>query len=184
VKLNPNIKVTYIGFILMFVCVYFFTLIPLGPGQTFGIKTYTGMILDTVLLTPAIVLFFLGLIREETVMQKVLSNKFVELLSNSSFLFYLIHLGFINNFLHEGINTLNDLTFAFYDKHGLEWISPFQFDQVNVFYIFFGLFGISIFIYKFVEEPLNKGVKNFLSKKLAHHVHAVKPVEVEPISNK
>jgi peptidoglycan/LPS O-acetylase OafA/YrhL len=184
VKLNPKIKITYIGFVLMFVCVYFFTLIPLGPGQTFGIKTYTGMILDTVLLSPAIVLFFLGLIREETVMQKVLSNKFVELLSNSSFLFYLIHLGFINNLLHEGINWLNDWTFAFYDKHGLDWHSPFEFDQVNVFYIFFGLFAISIFIYKFVEEPLNKNVKNFLSKKLAHHSHAAKPVDVEPIATK
>jgi peptidoglycan/LPS O-acetylase OafA/YrhL len=179
VKLNPKIKVTYIGFVLMFVCVYFFSLVPLAPNEAFGIKTYTGMILDTVLLTPAIVLFFLGLIREETVLQKVLSNKFVELLSNASFLFYLIHLGFINNFLHEGINRLNDWTFEFYDKHGLDWISPFQYDQLNVFYVFFGLFAISVLLYKFIEEPLNKRVKNFLSKKLSHHAHVAAPVEVE-----
>jgi peptidoglycan/LPS O-acetylase OafA/YrhL len=163
-----RIKLTYIGFILMFVCVYCFTLIPLGPGEVFGIKTYTGMILDTVFLTPAIGLFFLGLIREDTIMQRVLSGKFVTLLSNSSFLFYLIHLGPINNFIHEGINKLNDLTFAFYDKHGLDWHSPFEYDALNVFYILTALFAVSIFIYKFVEEPLNRRVKELLTHKKVH----------------
>jgi len=159
-------KLTYIGFITMFVCVYFFTLIPLGPDQKFGITTYTGMILDTILLSPAIGIFFLGLIREETRIQKILSTKFVQLLSNSSFLFYLIHLGFINNFLHEGINWLNDWVFAFYDKHGLDWHSPFEYDQVNIFYVFIGLYGISIILYKFMEEPLNKKIRNYLFLKL------------------
>jgi peptidoglycan/LPS O-acetylase OafA/YrhL len=159
-------KLTYIGFILMFVCVYFFTLIPLAPDQKFGITTYTGMILDTILLSPAIGIFFLGLIREETRIQKVLSTKFVQLLSNASFLFYLIHLGFINNFLHEGINWLNDWVFAFYDKHGLDWHSPFEYDQVNIFYVFIGLYGISIILYKFMEEPLNKKIRNYLFLKL------------------
>ncbi len=159
-------KLTYIGFILMFVCVYFFTLIPLGPDQKFGITTYTGMILDTILLSPAIGIFFLGLIREETRIQKALSTKFVQLLSNASFLFYLIHLGFINNLLHEGINWLNDWVFAFYDKHGLDWHSPFEYDQVNIFYVFIGLYGISIILYKFMEEPLNKKIRNYLFLKL------------------
>jgi len=159
-------KLTYIGFISMFVCVYFFTLIPLSPDQKFGITTYTGMILDTILLSPAIGIFFLGLIREETRIQKVLSTKFVQLLSNASFLFYLIHLGFINNFLHEGINWLNDWVFAFYDKHGLDWHSPFEYDQVNIFYVFIGLYGISIILYKFMEEPLNKKIRNYLFLKL------------------
>ncbi|WP_448702912.1 acyltransferase family protein [Mucilaginibacter sp. AW1-3] len=170
-------KLTYIGFILMFVCVYFFTLIPLAPDQKFGITTYSGMILDTILLSPAIGIFFLGLIREETRIQKVLSTKFVQLLSNSSFLFYLIHLGFINNFLHEGINWLNDWVFAFYDKHGLDWHSPFEYDQVNIFYVFAGLYGISILLYKFMEEPLNKRIRNYLFLKLNRPLPTVnKPV--------
>jgi len=159
-------KLTYTGFILMFVCVYFFTLIPLAPDQKFGITTYTGMILDTILLSPAIGIFFLGLIREETRMQKILSTKFVQLLSNASFLFYLIHLGFINNLLHEGINAANDWVFAFYDKHGLDWHSPFEYDQLNIFLVFIGLYGISVFLYKFMEEPLNKKIRNYLFLKI------------------
>jgi len=159
-------KLTYTGFILMFVCVYFFTLIPLAPDQKFGITTYTGMILDTILLSPAIGIFFLGLIREETRMQKILSTKFVQLLSNASFLFYLIHLGFINNLLHEGINSANDWVFAFYDKHGLDWHSPFEYDQLNIFLVFIGLYGISVFLYKFMEEPLNKKIRNYLFLKI------------------
>ncbi|OCX54615.1 hypothetical protein BEL04_10315 [Mucilaginibacter sp. PPCGB 2223] len=159
-------KFTYIGFILMFVCVYFFTLIPLGKDEQFGIKTPTGMILDTVLLSPAIIMFFFGLIKEKTTLQRILSSKFVQLLSNASFLFYLIHLGFLNNFLHEGINWLNDWTFAFYDKHGLDWHSPFEYDQLNIFYVFFGLYGISVFLYKFMEEPLNKKIRNYLFLKI------------------
>ena len=170
-----KIKITYIGFVLMFVCIYFFTLIPLGPGQVFGIKTYTGMILDTVMLTPAIGIFFLGLIREETIMQRILSGKFVTLLSNSSFLFYLIHLGPISNFIHNGINWLNDKVFELYDKWGLDWHSPFENDAINVFYILAALFGISIFIYKFVEEPLNRRVKEFLTHKKTH----AKPLDAD-----
>ncbi len=160
-------KLTYIGFILMFVCVYFFTLIPLAPDQKFGITTYTGMILDTVLLSPAIGIFFLGLIREETAIQRFLSTKFVQLLSNASFLFYLIHLGFMNNLLHEGVNKLNDYIFELYDKWGLDWQhTPFEFDWLNIFYVFFGLYGISILMYKYFEEPLNIRIRSYLFARL------------------
>jgi len=170
IKFNPNrkIKVTYVGFILMFVCVYCFTLIPLAPGEKFAIKSNTGMILDTVFLSPAIVLLFFGLIREKTWLSNILSSNFMQLLGNAAYMFYLIHLGFINNFLHESMNTMNDWVFAFYDKHGLDWVSPFQYDQVNVFYVFIGIYALSIFFYKFMEEPLNKHSRNFLFKKLIH----------------
>jgi peptidoglycan/LPS O-acetylase OafA/YrhL len=183
ININPNnkIKLTYVGFIAMFVCVYFFSLIPLGPNEQFGIKTPTGMILDTILLSPAIGVFFLGLIKEKTAIERFLSTKFVQLLSNASFLFYLIHLGFINNLLHEGINNLNDYIFTLYDKWGLNWQhSPLEYDQLNIFLVFFGLYGIAIFLYKFMEEPLNHKIRNYLFMRLNKPTNVV----AEPVLTK
>jgi len=53
--------------------------------------------------------------------------------------------------------------------------TPFENDAVNVFYILTALFGISIFIYKFVEEPLNRRVKEFLTHKKTH----AKPLDAD-----
>ena len=59
-------------------------------------------------------------------MKKVLANSFVELLGKSSYIFYLVHLGYMYNIIHHTFNWLNDQVFSLYDKWGFEWHSPFE----------------------------------------------------------
>jgi len=96
----------------------------------------------------------------------ILSNKFVELLGKSSYIFYLIHLGYMYNMLNFSVNWLNDAVFNLYDKWGVDWVSPFQNEQVNLFYLFIVLNGIAILLFKNIEEPLNHYIRqsDFLVK--------------------
>ena len=150
---------TYLGFGLVLVCVWIMAVLPIPKGQLAGLHNPWGIVTNNYLLAAAIALFFYGLLTETTLLKKILSNKFVELLGKSSYIFYLIHLGYIADFLHYGINRLNDATFALYDKWGVDWHSPFEYDNLNVLYGFILLNGISILLFKLLEEPLNHYIR-------------------------
>ena len=161
-----KLKFTYIGFFLIFFCVWLMSLLPIPKGWSAGLHNPLGIVINNYLLAISIATFFYGLITETTVMKKVLANPFVELLGKSSYIFYLIHLGYMYVFIYNGINWLNDHTFTLYDKWGVNWRSPFEFDNLNILYAFVLLNAVSIFLFKFIEEPLNHFIRksDFLVK--------------------
>ncbi|OCX54618.1 hypothetical protein BEL04_10330 [Mucilaginibacter sp. PPCGB 2223] len=161
-----RVPFTYIGFFLIFFCIWLMSVTPVLPGDTFGQQNPLGIITNNYLLAAAITLFFYGLLTETSVLKKVLANPFVELLGKSSYIFYLIHLGFMYNLLHGGLNSLNEWIFGLYDRWGVDWISPFQSDQVNLVLVFILLNAISILLFKNIEEPLNHYIRrsDFLIK--------------------
>lgn len=163
-RIQGKAKFTYAGFALIFVCVLIMSLLQIPKGQVAGLHNPLGIVTNNYLLAVAIALFFYGLLTESTFLKKILSNKFVELLGKSSYIFYLIHLGYMYDFLHFGFNKLNDLVFALYDKWEVSWNSPFQYDGLNVLYAFILLNGVSILLFKLIEEPLNHYIRksNFL----------------------
>lgn len=164
-----NIKYTYIGFILIFVFVAIMAALPIPAGWRAGLQHPFGIILNNYLISSAIALFFYGLLTEDTVMKRVLATPFVELLGKASYIFYLIHLGYMYNYLHTGWDKLNDVAFELYGKWGVDWNSPFQYDQLNLVYAFIALNIISIILFKFIEEPLNHYIRRsgFLIKPAA-----------------
>ncbi|MET3978521.1 peptidoglycan/LPS O-acetylase OafA/YrhL [Mucilaginibacter sp. UYP25] len=157
---------TYLGFALIFVCVGIMSVLPIPKGEVAGLHNPFGIITNNYLLSSSIALFFYGLLTEATVLKKILSNPFVELLGKSSYIFYLIHLGYMYDFLHHYFNKWNDGIFELYDKWGKDWISPFQYDALNVLYAFIILNGVSILLFKLIEEPLNQYIRksDFLIK--------------------
>jgi peptidoglycan/LPS O-acetylase OafA/YrhL len=161
-----KIKYTYVGFLLIFVFVGIMATLPVPTGWVAGLQHPVGIILNNYLIAAAIAVFFYGLLTENTVMKSVLATPFVELLGKASYIFYLIHLGYMYNFMHGWWDQLNDMAFALYDKWGKDWYSPFQFDQLNLVYAFIGLNAISVFLFKFIEEPLNHYIRksDFLIK--------------------
>jgi len=163
---SNRIMFTYIGFFLVFFCIWIMSVLPVLPGDTFGQQNPLGIITNNYLLAAAITLFFYGLLTEASALKKVLANPFVELLGKSSYIFYLIHLGFMYNLLHGGINWLNEWIFGVYDKWGVDWVSPFQSDQVNLALVFILLNAVSILLFKTIEEPLNHYIRqsDFLIK--------------------
>jgi len=163
-------KFTYLGFGLIFVCVWIMSILPIPKGEVAGLHHPFGIFTNNYLLAASIALFFYGLLTETTVLKKILSNPFVELLGKSSYIFYLIHLGYMYDFLHNYFNKWNDDIFALYDKWGVDWVSPFQYDNLNVLYAFIILNGVSILLFKLIEEPLNHYIRksNFLIKSKVH----------------
>ncbi|QEC75812.1 acyltransferase family protein [Mucilaginibacter ginsenosidivorax] len=159
-------KLTYLGFFLIFFCVWIMSVLPIPKGQEAGLHNPLGIITNNYLLALSITLFFYGILTETTLLKKVLATPFVELLGKSSYIFYLVHLGYMYNFLHFGFNWLNDYTFALYDKWGVEWHSPFEYDSLNLLYAFIVLNIISITLFKLIEEPLNHYIRksDFLIK--------------------
>ncbi|PWT78771.1 MAG: hypothetical protein C5B59_01120 [Bacteroidetes bacterium] len=95
------------------------------------------------LLPFAIGILFYGLLREKTYLSKLLGSGLFELLGKSSFVFYMIHVGFITIFL----------------KKVFPIATPWGFIS-----IFVCLNIISIILFKYVESPLNKLIRG-LSKK-------------------
>ena len=162
-----NIKYTYVGFLLVMVCVGIMSTLAIPAGWTAGLHNPFGIVTNNYLLPPCIALFFYGLLTEATIFKTILSFKFVELLGKSSYIFYLIHLGYIRDFIYDGLNKANDWVFEFYDKHGINLEhSPFENDTVNLLIQFVLLNALSILLFKTIEEPLNHYIRqsDFLIK--------------------
>ncbi|WP_258141138.1 acyltransferase family protein [Mucilaginibacter phenanthrenivorans] len=161
-----KISFTYGGFLLIFVCVFVMALQPVRAPWVAGLETPIGIITNNYFLCVMVALFFYGILTEETAFKKLLAKPFVELLGKSSYIFYLIHLGWMFNILHENINRLNDYVFTLYDKWQKDWISPFQYDSLNLLFIFIVLNAVSICLFKLIEEPLNHYIRksDFLIK--------------------
>ncbi|HVW97897.1 MAG TPA: acyltransferase [Mucilaginibacter sp.] len=166
VKRTNKISFTYGGFILIFVCVFVMALQqPIAPWLA-GLESPIGIITNNYVLCIMVAFFFYGILTEETRFKKLLALPFVELLGKSSYIFYLIHLGWMYNLLLSNINKLNDYIFDLYDKWGKDWHSPLQYDSLNLLFIFIILNAVSITLFKLIEEPLNHYIRksDFLVK--------------------
>jgi len=161
-----RLNYTYTGFILIFVFVAVMATLPVPNGWIAGLQNPFGIVLNNYLIAFSIALFFYGLLTEKTGMRKVLAHPFIELLGKASYIFYLIHLGYIYGYLHRMFDWLNDWAFSWYDKWGVDWHSPFEYDKLNLLYAFIILNTISILLFKYIEEPLNHRIRksNFLIK--------------------
>ena len=161
-----KINFTYTGFALMFVCVLVMALQPVIKPWPAGLETPIGIITNNYFLCIAVALFFYGILTVATLFKKFLALPFIELLGKSSYIFYLVHLGWIYTLLLNSFNHLNDYIFNVYDKWGVDWHSPFQYDWLNLIFIFIVLNAISVTLFKLIEEPLNHYIRksDFLVK--------------------
>ncbi len=130
------VKFTYLGSgLIVFILLVMALLIKQG-------HSYIYLVINNFILPFAIAIFFYGLITEQSFLKKMLSRPKFQLLGKSSYVFYLIHLWFIEQlYLHHIAG------------------NPGIF-----FVLFIPLWLISIWLYKFLEEPINKAIRrsNFL----------------------
>ncbi|NOW99129.1 acyltransferase [Mucilaginibacter sp. SG564] len=170
-----KVNYTYTGFLLIFVCVFIMALQPIPKGWAAGVESPVGVVVNNYLLCIAVALFFYGILTETTLFKKFLALPFIELLGKSSYIFYLIHLGWIYNLMHAWFDHLNDQVFELYDKWGVAWHSPFQYDSLNLLYAFIVLNILSVTLFKLIEEPLNHYIRrsNFLVKYKPSHTKSI-----------
>ena len=170
-----KVNYTYTGFLLIFVCVFIMALQPIPKGWAAGVESPIGIIVNNYFLCIAVALFFYGILTETTLFKKFLALPFIELLGKSSYIFYLIHLGWIYNLMHTWFDHLNDQVFELYDRWGVTWHSPFQYDSLNLLYAFILLNMLSVTLFKLIEEPLNHYIRrsNFLVKYKPSHTKSI-----------
>ncbi|TAH08474.1 MAG: acyltransferase [Sphingobacteriia bacterium] len=143
---------------------------PLTAEVQFGLYQPVGIFTNNIILPFAIASFFYGLIKEKSVIRFLLSTPFGQLNGRSSYIFYLIHLGFIANFAITHIDTINTWFFEWLDARELYWITEHQ-DVIEPIMLLTFLFSfltvVSIILYKYVEEPLNLYIRksSFLETK-------------------
>jgi len=161
-----KVSFTYGGFLLIFVCVFVMALQPIPAGWAAGLESPIGIITNNYFLCIAVALFFYGILTETTKFKRFLATPFIELLGKSSYIFYLVHLGWMDTLIKNACNNLNDWVFSLYDKWNVDWHSPFEYDWLNLLYAFIILNIISVTLFKLIEEPLNHYIRksDFLIK--------------------
>lgn len=130
-----NINFTYAGLVLSFLCIYCISLFEKNI-YTHGTAVWQGLILRNILLPICFIIWLYGLIQETTMVSKILGSKLLILLGNASYVFYLIHIGYLNQLITPKL-LLPDRNFI------LLWI-------------------ISILIYLLIEKP----VYNYCRRKI------------------
>ncbi|MBS1919554.1 MAG: acyltransferase [Bacteroidetes bacterium] len=102
------------------------------------------VLLSNIFFPIGVSLFYLGLIKEKSVLQKLFSTKAFQLLGKSSYAFYLLHAGIIASGIEKYITQ-------------------------NVFLLFVLLQLVSMFIFLLFEKPVNKWIRNNGTKFLGRH---------------
>jgi peptidoglycan/LPS O-acetylase OafA/YrhL len=141
---------------------------PISKEVPFALYQPIGIFTNNVLLPIAIATFFYGLIKENSVVKSILGSKTGELVGKSSYILYLIHLGFISNFISDSLHKYADQFYAWLDKNEYWWLSEhLNYTALVLLSHLFILTIISIILYKFIEEPINLYIRksNFLEKK-------------------
>ena len=130
---------TYTGVAFFSLGIYFLFRIKYIYGGIFGIHHPLGMLVNNLYLPIFISIAIIGLVKERTLLSTVLKSPVFSLLGRSSYAFYLVHMGYV---------------------HGL--LMPY-FDETTLsgtLLVFVILVLISIALFKFVEEPLNKLIRS------------------------
>ena len=97
-------------------------------------KTFAGIFLTNILFPLSVSLFFFGLIKETSIIQKLFSSFLLQLLGKSSYAFFLIHTGVIATGVEKYLSR-------------------------NIIILFITLQILAIFLYKIFENPVNKWIR-------------------------
>jgi len=128
---------TYTG---LFLIILLIISLYLGKNSLlYWVNSSSGIIINNYFLPLVIILFFRGLLFENTVVLRILSSKIGQLLGKSAYVFYLIHVGVIE-------------------------VGLYHFVTHNTWVLFILLNLISVVIFLLVEEPLNRLAKHYLLK--------------------
>lgn len=131
---------TYSG--ILGIIVSLILLMTVKGDYDFGIRHPIGKIINTLFLPIfGICMLFYGLLKEQTLISKIISTRLFILLGKSSYIFYLIHMGVFVTAL---------------GKLGLTSSDP-----ISYLVLFAVLNLISILIYRYIEQPSNIYIKSF-----------------------
>ncbi|MFY9464846.1 MAG: acyltransferase [Sediminibacterium sp.] len=159
---------TLLGIVVMAASVGIMAIQPIDTATPYGLYQPVGIFSNNVLLPIGIALFFYGLMKEKSLIRYWLSGSLMQLLGKSSYIFYLIHIGFISKLASDFSEKNMDRFYAWLDANEYWWLSEhINYTVVLVGMVFIILNLVSIILYKFIEEPVNLYIRksSLLEKK-------------------
>ena len=168
---TPKIKwplFTILGLIGMMIGIGIMAIQPLTDKIHFGLYQPWGIFSNNVILPCGIASLFYGLIKEPSYLRKFLGSNTMVLLGKSSYIFYLIHIGFIATVTKNWIGPSLEKLAAWFDAKQFNWLAEnTDSSVVKILLTFVVLNIISIALFKFIEEPVNHFIRksSFLEKK-------------------
>ena len=151
---------TLLGISGMMLGIGIMAILPLTDKIHFGLYQPMGIFSNNVILPCGIASLFYGLIKEPSLLRKFLGSKLMVLLGKSSYIFYLIHIGFIATVVNEWVAKNADALSAWFDAKEYNWLSEnINSTGVLIFSVFVILNFISILLFKFIEEPVNHFIR-------------------------
>jgi len=151
---------TITGIIAIGICLSILAAIPLTAAIKFGLHHPAGIFTNNLLLPVSVALLFYGLIKEQSIIRRILSTGFMQLLGKSSYIFYLIHIGFIAVIVSATGQNICDKFQDWLDDHNYTWLSQhFSFSILFLSLVFIALNIVSIVLFKLVEEPMNRLIR-------------------------
>lgn len=134
---NSNSLYTILGMGSIILCMSVFAWVGEFSFASGNIKE-VGLLINDLFMPFGIALFFWGLLTEHSLIRRVLSTPIFDLLGKSSYVFYLIHMGVIQQLV---VHTIPGSALI---KKALAFV------VLNI---------LSILIYKLIESPMNKWIK-------------------------
>ena len=129
---------------------------PIDEKTPFGLYQPVGIFANNIVLPIGVVAFFYGLMKEKSLIRYLLSAPLMQLLGKSSYIFYLIHIGFISALLSEFSEKSTTRFFDWLDAKEYWWLSEhidYAFVSIGIVFILLNI--VSIILYKCIEEPVN-----------------------------
>lgn len=155
-KQSVRPKATSIGFIIIIIAIALMCSVPLTNTIKFGLYSPIGILSNNVILPIGIAILFYGLISENSWIRTFLSTKTMDLLGKSSYIFYLIHIGFISKLATEFCSKQIDQFYTWMDDKEITWFSNnISSSVLMIVSVFIILNLVSILLYKCIEEPMN-----------------------------
>jgi peptidoglycan/LPS O-acetylase OafA/YrhL len=129
---------------------------PIDEKTPFGLYQPVGIFANNIVLPIGVVVFFYGLMKEKSLIRYLLSTPLMQLLGKSSYIFYLIHIGFIAKLASGFSEKTTNGFFAWLDANEYWWLSEhIDYAFVSIGTVFILLNIVSIILYKCIEEPVN-----------------------------
>lgn len=137
-KERKGFAYTLIGWLGIIGCLYAYTFFPEGDRLYLDSNKVVRILINNLVCASFIGIMFYGLITETNRFRTFLSTSVMKLLGESSYIFYLIHFGFAFELLCLAVP---------------------MFGGARFFILFIMLNIMSILLFKFVEQPLNKWIR-------------------------
>ncbi len=161
---------TLLGAFGVLLCIGLLSLLPINSSIPFGLHQPAGIAINNVLLPLAICVLFYGLITEASLFQQLLATPFMQILGKSSYIFYLLHIGFLATMSHDWLLLVQEQILDVLSNNDYpEWISLIVGNATLAIVLVFVWLNIcSYLLWRFIEEPMNLYIRK-LTFKTANH---------------